>query len=156
MMLALRDFLICVPATIFFAVLFHVPRRAIIISAVLGGAGYAVFDLVQPGLHSAIAGYFVGTLFMAACSEILARVMKMPVTVFVIPAIIPLVPGLGLYNTMKYLVDGQNSLAAQTGSATILDIVAMAMAMALTTILSRSLSDLHVRMIRRRETVKKF
>ena len=139
-MAVLRDFLICVPATIFFAILFKVPKGAVWISAILGGAGYAIYELVSPSLRSPIAGYFVGTLVMAACSEILARAMKRPATVFLIPAIIPLVPGVGLYDTMQYLVQGQNTQAARTGIATLLAIVAMAMAMVLTSIATRSIS----------------
>ena len=139
-MAVFRDFLICVPATVFFAVLFKVPKGAVWISGLLGGAGYAIFELVSPPLQSPIAGYFVGTLAMAACSEILARAMKRPATVFLIPAIIPLVPGVGLYDTMQYLVQGQNVQAARTGVATLLAIIAMAMAMVLMSIVTRSIA----------------
>lgn len=132
----LRDFILCTAATAFFAILFQVPRRAIILSALLGGAGYLLYDITTPLTHSAIAGYFFGTLFMAICSEILARIKRIPATIFMIPAIVPLVPGLGLYNTMMYLVQKKNSLAAKTGTSTILEIIAMAMAMVLTAILT--------------------
>lgn len=138
----LHDFLICIPATAFFALLFKVPRRAILISAVLSGVGYALYDWVTPVLGTAIAGYFLGTLLMAVLSEILARVMKMPATIFIIPAIIPLVPGIGLYNTMMYLVQGQNAKAGQTGTVTILAIVSMAMALVLTSILTKAITVL--------------
>lgn len=135
----LKDFLICVPATVFFTLLMRVPRRAVLPAALLGGLGYAAYEVAKVLLQSSIAGYFLGTLLMAACSEILARFMHMPATVFIIPAIIPLVPGLGLYQTMNDVVQGQNSLAAQVGTTTLLSIAAMAMAMVLTTLLAGSL-----------------
>lgn len=143
-----RDFLLCIPATAFFAVLLRVPRKAIPVSAVLGGAGYALYELASPLLNSTIAGFFLGTLLMALCSEIFARILKMPATVFVIPAIIPLVPGIGLYNTMLYLVQGQNGKAAQTGTSTLLSIIAMAMALVITTIFAKVLTSA-VRSIRK-------
>lgn len=133
----LKDFLFCLPAAAFFAFLFHVPRRAIAVSALLGGLGYLIYDITAPLLNSSMGGYFLGTLFMAVCSEILARVMKMPATVFVIAAIIPLVPGVGLYTTMMYLIQGQTQEAGQTGISTILAIIAMAMALVLTSIPTR-------------------
>lgn len=133
-MIYIRDFLICIPAAAFFAILFKVPRRSILVSAVLGSAGYVVYELIATYLNSPITGYFIATLLMAICSEILARVMKMPTTVFIIPAIIPLVPGLGLYNTMMYLVKGQEMKAGQTGISTIMAIIAMAMALVFTSI----------------------
>lgn len=132
--LFLKDFIFCVPAAAFFAFLFRVPRRAIALCAVLGGLGYLIYECATPLLGSSMAGYFLGTLFMAICSEILARIMKMPATIFVIPAIIPLVPGVGLYNTMMYLIEGQSKQAVQTGTDTILAIIAMAMALVLTSI----------------------
>jgi uncharacterized membrane protein YjjB (DUF3815 family) len=137
-----RDFFICVPATVFFAILLKAPRKTILVSAVLGGAGYVIYELTSPLLGSPTAGYFAGTLIMALCSEILARAMKMPATIFIIPAIIPLVPGIGLYNTMMYLVQGQNAKAGQTGTATLLAIVAMAMALVLTSILTKVISSM--------------
>lgn len=140
--LILRDFLICIPASAFFAVLFKSPRRAIIASSVLGSIGYAVYELITPVFNSPIAGYFIGTLLMGLLSEILARFMKMPATIFIIPAIIALAPGIGLYETMLYLVQGQNVKAAQTGIAAILAVIAMAMALVLTAVLIKSFSGI--------------
>lgn len=133
------DFLICLPATVFFAVLLRVPRRAIPACAVLGGLGYAAYECAMALLGSTIAGFFLGTLLMAALSEVLARVMRMPATIFIIPAIIPLVPGLGLYQTMNYFVHGQNAQAGQVGTATILAITAMAMAMVMVSLFTNTL-----------------
>lgn len=137
-----RDFLICIPASAFFAILFKCPRRAVIASSVLGSIGYIINELVAPLLSSPIAGYFIGTLAMSLLSEILARIMKMPATIFIIPAIIALAPGLGLYQTMLYLVQGQEAKAAHTGIATILAIIAMAMALVLTAVIIKSFSGI--------------
>ncbi|HEX3025801.1 MAG TPA: threonine/serine exporter family protein [Clostridia bacterium] len=81
---------------------------------------------------------------MAVLSEILARVMKMPATIFMIPAIIPLVPGVGLYQTMMFLVQQQDNQAAKTGTTTLLSIVAMAMAMVFTAILTQFISAIAI------------
>lgn len=42
-------------------------------------------------------------------AEVLARVVKAPATVFLIPSIIPLVPGGRLYYTMRAIVDGKGN-----------------------------------------------
>lgn len=141
-MIFIRDFFICIPAAAFFAILFKVPSKSVLVSAVLGSAGYVVYELISTYLGSIITGYFIATLLMAVCSEILARVMKMPTTVFIIPAIIPLVPGLGLYNTMMYLVQGQDAKAGQTGISTIMAIIAMAMALVFTSIFVSGISGI--------------
>ena len=49
-------------------------------------------------------------------SEILARKLKYPAILFVIPGIIPLVPGLGMYNTMLYLIQNDYNNAIAKGA----------------------------------------
>lgn len=137
----LTDFIICVPATVFFAVLFRVPWKAVFPSALVGAAGYVLYEVTAPALGSDMAGYFMGALLTAVCSEVLARVLRMPATVFAVTTIIPLVPGIGMYDTMLDLVQSQNAKAAATGAATILDIVAIAMAMVLTAIFTRVITS---------------
>ncbi|MFZ7131138.1 MAG: threonine/serine exporter family protein [Eubacteriales bacterium] len=133
------DFFTCVPATFFFAILFKVPHKALLPSSLLGGVGFTLFKTLSTPQFSEMGAYFIATLIITICSEILARIMKMPATIFTVPAIIPLVPGIGLYTTMMYLVQNQRTMASQTGASTLLAIVAMAMAMVLTSILTKSI-----------------
>ena len=44
---------------------------------------------------------------MAVLSEILARVLKTPVILMLVPMLIPEIPGGDLYYTMSYLVQGK-------------------------------------------------
>ncbi len=106
-------------ATLGFAVIFYVhPRRLLL--ATLGG-------FVTCGIYL-VAGYFLeGELlpnFLAAAvgaiySEICARLTRVPVPVYVLPCVIPLVPGSGLYNTMFNLVSGAYTAAASAGWVTL-------------------------------------
>lgn len=52
-------------------------------------------------------------------SEVTARLVKAPATVFLIPSIIPLVPGGKLYYTMRSIVDGNTIKAKIFGEQTI-------------------------------------
>ena len=45
------------------------------------------------------------TLILSLLSELAARIFKQPATVFVIPGIFPIVPGLGMYNGMAQLIE---------------------------------------------------
>lgn len=58
---------------------------------------------------------FVGTLAVVLISRIFTVRKKCPITIFLFPGIIPLVPGAGIYYTAYYLVTGQMSLAAVKG-----------------------------------------
>ena len=46
-------------------------------------------------------------LAVALLSELAARAVKAPVTVFVIPGIFPIVPGLAMYNGMTMIIEKQ-------------------------------------------------
>ncbi len=85
-----------------FSLIFNSGKKTLIPAIIGGTMGWAVY-LVFEYLG---AGVFVATIAAAAfCqiySETFARILKAPMTVFYIPAIIPLVPGGSLYYTMYY------------------------------------------------------
>ena len=84
-----------------FAMFFGVRSRKLWFS-LLGGAlnwGLYLLAMKKMGLPATMAyalGAAAGTLY----AEILARIVKTPVTVFVITSVIPMVPGGALYYTM--------------------------------------------------------
>ena len=61
----------------------------------------------------------IASAVVSLFSEILARKLKYPAINFIIPGILPLVPGLGLYNTMYSLVQKDYALAVSTGTDTL-------------------------------------
>ena len=66
------------------------------------------------GVTPAIASFF-GVLVVVLMSRMLTVRMKCPITIFLVPGIIPLVPGAGIYFTAYYLVTNQLYLAAEKG-----------------------------------------
>jgi len=66
-------------------------------------------------------------------SEIFARLLKNPVPIFLIPGIIPLVPGAGMYNTMTALIKNNFDTAIKTGIQTLLIAGSIAIALMLVT-----------------------
>lgn len=64
---------------------------------------YCVF--VEAGL-SLLLQNLIPAAVVTFYAEVLARIVKAPATVFLIPSIIPLVPGGRLYYTMRKIVDG--------------------------------------------------
>ncbi len=130
------DFFVCAMATFFFAILFRTPKKAIIASSILGGLGYVVYDVAYGGI-SLMYGYFFGTLFISIFSEVLARSMKMPAIIFITPAVIPLVPGVGLYHTMRFFVQGNTAMGTAKCIETLSCAGVMAVAIALVPMMIR-------------------
>ena len=94
-----------------FAVLLQVPRRFVLQAGIVGAIGGFVYLLaihfgrgdVMASLYSAVAA--------AVVSHIFARVYKTPVTLFLIAGVLPTVPGNGMYQTVHYLIDGNEAMS---------------------------------------------
>ena len=121
----------CAVAAAAFSVLLHQPRNTILVSSLVSILGYSVFLL----LRQSTLAYFLASLLIGLCCELAARLMKRVATLFVTGAIIPLVPGIGLFRTMRFVVDGEYSRAVQTGAATLLGICGIAMAITISSVL---------------------
>ena len=92
-------------ATAAFAILFYLPKKYLIHSGMTGAFGWVIYLMVKDLNNDKVLANFVATLFVALVSHILARVYKTPVTMFLIPGVIPLVPGAGMYQIVQSIVD---------------------------------------------------
>lgn len=97
-------------ATMAFAVLFQSPRKILLTDGLIGALGWIVFISLRDQLgYSTFNANFLASVALALVSELSARIFHQPVTVFVIPGIIPLVPGLGIYKGMFALINNNFS-----------------------------------------------
>ncbi len=102
-----------------FAIIFKMKRRHLAAACIGGGTTWIVYLLCAHfGLDIFLSNLIV-TLFASAYSEVMRNFCKTPRTVFVIPAVVPLIPGSSLYYAMSAVVAENESLAAdfavQTG-----------------------------------------
>ena len=113
-------------STLGFALLFHV-RPCHLPVATLGGALSWVAYLLA---EKAGAGLFLCSLLaaLAVClwSETMARMRKAPANVFLIPGIIPLLPGSKLYYTMSAMLSRDSETLFLQGTGTALVAVGIA------------------------------
>lgn len=128
------NFIYCFAASLFFALIMNAPKKTLIHTSISASIGYFIY--ISCSTVNLTLGFFAGTTFVAMMGEIFARKFKMPATIFIFPAAIPIVPGFGLYQTMLALVQNDIPQALETGANTILNIAAMAIAMALVSVLA--------------------
>lgn len=110
----------CLLASALFALLFRTPGRLIAPASVTAVMGYALSLWAGAELNAEWAGVFFGALVAALIGEVLAIRLRAPATIFLTVAVIPMVPGAGLYNTMLAMVQGRYADAATAGSNTML------------------------------------
>ena len=112
----LENFFFSFLATVGFSIFFNSPKKSLIPAGVIGGIGWTFSIILLKFYGNAILSNFLAAALISLISEILARKMKYPAIIFVIPGMLPLIPGLGLYNTMLYLVEGNYSSAISIGT----------------------------------------
>lgn len=109
-------------ATVAFCFLFNSPRKTMLAAGIIGAAGWGTFIFMRDlQFFSSPVSNLFATVVIALLSELFARIFKQPVTVYAIPGIIPLVPGLPMYQGMVYLMMGNNSLALEKLIKALLD-----------------------------------
>lgn len=85
-----------------FSILFHVRGWKLILAALGGGLSWALYLLLEGVFPGEFTRYFFSAFFVAVYAEFFARRLKTPATTFLIPSIIPHIPGGALYHTMRY------------------------------------------------------
>ncbi|MCB2288967.1 threonine/serine exporter family protein [Clostridium sp. CS001] len=109
-----------------FGVLFNIKGKNLIIASVGGALGWFTY-LLSGKLHpSAIFSLFLAAMVVSIFSEIMARVYKTPVTIFIICGIIPLVPGGGMYFATLEAVKGNLDISLSKGIQTLFSAGAIA------------------------------
>ena len=138
-MFAIRQFVFPFLSTVGFAVLFCIPKDSILKSGVVGALGWSAFYIISSYFRSSIAGTFIASMTVGILGELLARYYKKPATIYIVPGIIPLVPGAGMYYTMLALIENDFLLAASKGTETFFIASAISMGIIVSSSLSRSI-----------------
>lgn len=109
-----------------FGYIFNGKPKTTFIGSVAGGFGWLGYLIsVECGFNVMISS-LIGSIILSLLCEGFARMFKDAVVVFLIPAILPLVPGAGLYLTMRYLINGTYDIAISKGVETLGCAVAIA------------------------------
>ena len=99
-----------------FSSIINIPKRSILVASFISGMGWMLYSIgVTAGYEKAMAAFFA-TAVIEVLSEIASRVFKEAATVFIIPSILPLVPGAGMYYAMLAFVEGDYKLATSTAN----------------------------------------
>ena len=133
-----------------FAILFQAPKKSLPISGVIGAVGWVVYIYIRKDLnYDSFYAMFAATVALSLLSELAARIFKQPVTVFVIPGIIPIVPGLGMYKGMAAIIENNYDTGVNILITTVMDASAIALGMMLMTSVFRvfKLSKDHKRLL---------
>lgn len=107
-------------AVIGFGVVLKVPRRFLIWAGLDGAVGWFIYLIVEAYTGSMLGSTFLGAAGIAVGAHLCARIFKTPVTIFMIPANLTIVPGAGMYRIVYYILRSEHEMASYHFQQTIL------------------------------------
>jgi Uncharacterized conserved protein len=122
-------FLYAFCSTIGFSLLFHVPKKHIASAGLVGALGWITYTYFISSGSSNVLACFAGSFVVALISDLFSRIFKDAATIFIIPGILPLVPGANMYYTMLAIIEGDVEKTASVATETILMAGAIAVAL---------------------------
>lgn len=138
-------------ACIGFGIVFNLRKGKELFFAAFGGMmGWLIYLLCSP-LQNDILQSLIATIVLAVYADVMARVFKSPVTGFVLIALLPMVPGGGIYYTMEYCINGDTARFVESGLHTL----GVAGALAIGVLLVSTSSRMWSMIVTRRQERKK-
>ncbi|EJO5346687.1 threonine/serine exporter family protein [Clostridium botulinum] len=106
--------------TLGFAILFSVNKKHLPAATIGGILAWAIYLVVYNLTKNLFIGNMIAAMVVCIWSELMARILKAPANIFMIPGIIPLLPGGTLYYTMNAMLEKNKALFMQKGVETVM------------------------------------
>ena len=101
-------------------ILYRIPRKLLVYVSLVGVVAWLVMYHTMRLGGTVVLADFLASIVVGAMAEMMARMLRKPATIFIIPGFIPLVPGGDAYVTMLCMVEGRYVDGVAMGMQTIL------------------------------------
>ncbi len=101
------------------AVLFNIERKNLFWAGLCGAAGWTAYKTAYTFMENSMLSVFIAAIVISVMSEAMAKIFKTPSTVFYIPSLYPIVPGISAYHTVLYIIDKRITEATYKGLETL-------------------------------------
>lgn len=98
-----------------FSVVFNAPKKELPFCGLCGSISWAVFYIIKSSGDHIVLGTFLGTVAVTTAARFLSYARRAPSTMYHMAGILPLVPGMTMYNTMWGLLKGDMIYAYTQG-----------------------------------------
>lgn len=90
--------------TVFFSIMFNTSPKQLPFCGFVGSLGWLVYLISLNFSPSVVMASFFASLIVSIFAFVFSTFRRAPVTIFQIPGIIPLVPGMGMYQTLSAVI----------------------------------------------------
>jgi uncharacterized membrane protein YjjB (DUF3815 family) len=140
--LTIMQFLWAFLAILGFSIRGNLKGVKILFTSLAGGLCWAFYLISLYYNRSVLFSVFIAIILVCIYCEIVAPRLRTPVSVFVTCAIIPLVPGRGLFQSMQFYIAGNNVQASKSILETLLIAGTISIAIALVSSVTNLLNKL--------------
>ncbi|MEH6946769.1 threonine/serine exporter family protein [Bacillus sp. JJ634] len=133
-----------------FGVLFNAPKQSLIKCGLVGMIGWVLYYGLVEIEYDSIFATLVAAFVVGVISQFFAKRYKMPIIIFTIAGIIPLVPGGLSYDAMKHFVENDYNVAVQLAAK----VCMLAGAIAMGIIFAEVMNQLMIKYNRRKQSEK--
>ena len=126
-------------ATLGFSLFYDSPKKSYKIVLLSGFVSWFIYKNFTEILNNKFISALFASVAVGIIGEISSRKIQMPVTVFVIPGIISLVPGADMYYTMYYTIQQNSTLAFTHAKNAMLFAASIALGILVASLSSRSI-----------------
>lgn len=100
--------------TVGYSLCINIPRRALIACGYTGALGWIVYWILYNfTMMGHVLANFIAAVAIGLISQVLAKRKRMPVILFNIPGLIPLVPGATAYQAVREMVLGKFNVSLE-------------------------------------------
>ena len=143
-------------ATLGFGILFNIKGHKLFYAGLGGGISWFISLYCESLGFDTTSSFFITSVIFSIYSEVMARILKTPVTTLIICALIPLVPGGGMYYTMYEAINGNIMESIELGLHTMASAGSLALGIIFVSTLTRLfMSDKRKREVRELERLAK-
>lgn len=139
----LMQLLLSYLGTIAFGVLTNIPRKAFHACGITGMISWLIFLFLREHSFGIGSANYFAAFFIGLASVYFSRRKKIPMIIFIVPSIVPLVPGAPAYQAVREFVLGNSRVGVQNMLTVILTAGAIAAAFMMTSLVEQLVLKWH-------------
>ncbi|WP_313510422.1 threonine/serine exporter family protein [Enterococcus sp.] len=126
-------------STVAFGVLTNIPKRALIATGAAGTIGWLIYWGLQQQGYGIGSANFLAAFAVGCVSIFFSRRKKMPMIIFNIPSLVPLVPGGPAYKAVREFALGDNFVGLENLMIVVITAGAIAGGFMMTNVVEKSI-----------------
>ncbi|WP_144510236.1 threonine/serine exporter family protein [Bacillus sp. FJAT-22090] len=128
-----------------FGIIFNAPKKTLFYCGLVGMTGWLIYAYTENLSGDSVKASFAGAFTVAFVAHMMAKTFKMPMIIFSVAGIIPLVPGGSAYNAMRHVVEKDYGVAMEYASVALIISGSIAMGLVFAEIITQLMMKILVR-----------